>query len=125
MPEFLILKDLVIVLRRYFPHLPRIASQRPLHLDAVDEIAEGGIHHDTDAGEKHKKDKNIQEPYPALFFLLHLFSYFTGPIPESGQIRNTIFPTICSSDTHPTEVFRESMDASRLSPITKIRESGT
>ena len=52
-------------------------------------------------------------------------TYFTGPIPESGQIRNTIFPTICSSAMHPTEEFLESMETSRLSPITKMRESGT
>ena len=50
---------------------------------------------------------------------------WTGPNRSSGQTVKTIFPTICSSATQPTEVFRESMETARLSPITKILESGT
>ena len=47
------------------------------------------------------------------------------PISERGQTLKTKRPTICSSETAPIEVFRESIDTSRLSPITKIRSSGT
>ena len=48
-----------------------------------------------------------------------------APISLNGHTRNTIFPTICSSATHPTAVLRESMDTARLSPMTKILPSGT
>ena len=57
----------------------------------------------------------------------HIFDclYFTLPNPLSGQICQTIFPTICSSATQPTERLLESTETSRWSPITKIRDSGT
>ena len=44
---------------------------------------------------------------------------------RKGQMQNTIFPTICSSATQPTDVLRESTETSRLSPMTNILDSGT
>ena len=51
--------------------------------------------------------------------------YFTAPKRLKGQTRHTILPTICSSETQPIIMVRESMETSRLSPITKVRFSGT
>ncbi len=52
-------------------------------------------------------------------------SYPMVPKSLNGQTRNTIFPTICSSDTQPISVCRESTDVARWSPIQKYRFSGT
>ena len=51
--------------------------------------------------------------------------YRTLPSAFSGQMRKTTFPTICSFATQPIDLLRESIETSRWSPITKIRDSGT
>ena len=44
---------------------------------------------------------------------LHHPSYFNAPKSGRGQTRNTILPTICSSEIHPTAVLRESTEVER------------
>lgn len=44
-------------------------------------------------------------------FITNLYSNF--PKSDSGQTRKIIFPTTCSSATHPTDVLRESTDVAR------------
>ena len=64
--------------------------------------------------------------YRSFYILKRLkVHYFTAPKRLKGQTRHTILPTICSSETQPIIMVRESMETSRLSPITKVRFSGT
>ena len=44
---------------------------------------------------------------------LHHPSYLNAPKSGRGQTRNTILPTICSSETQPTAVLRESTEVER------------
>ena len=50
---------------------------------------------------------------------IHQPLYCKAPKPASGQTRNTILPTICSSATQPTAVLRESTDVALWSPRQK------
>ena len=59
------------------------------------------------------------------FHLFLICFHWIFPNLEKGQMQNTIFPTICSSATQPTDVLRESTETSRLSPMTNILDSGT
>ena len=52
-------------------------------------------------------------------------SHSMGPISSKGHRRNSSLPTICSSETQPTWLLRESLETLRWSPITKYRPSGT
>lgn len=51
--------------------------------------------------------------YFSEFMQSHQPSYSTGPNPLRGQTLKMIFPTICSSATQPTAVFRESTEVDR------------
>ena len=44
---------------------------------------------------------------------IHQPFYLNAPKSGRGQTRNTIFPTICSLETHPTVVLRESTEVDR------------
>ncbi len=55
----------------------------------------------------------------------HQLSYLNVPKSGRGQNQKTIFPTICSSETQPTVVLRESTEVERWSPMQKYRLSGT
>ena len=73
------------------------------------------------------------QPRPAIGFCLgekrSFHSCITScpnpPNPASGQTRKTILPTICSSDTQPILLCRESTEVERWSPRQKYRLSGT
>lgn len=56
---------------------------------------------------------------------IKIYYNYNGPKFGKGQTLNTIFPTICSSDTQPTAVFLESTEVERWSPIQKYRLAGT